>query len=230
LVIFTRSFFQTGRDFMNRFVKYAIAAGISLVAPAMAQANVVINLSGGYLYKGPGTSTGERITPNSTLVLLIDANGNGFGDLTQALNSWTADAGDVVAARFGSSGTAGRFSRFDINIDLVGTVGANDKLMLVWYDKPFNAGDIGPGAGTKFGTYRTDAVINNSDSGWVLPGDGGTVGISMFTVARATELTLNDGVAETLGVANQVTAVPEPASLGLMALCGGALLLRRRRA
>ena len=221
---------------MKKLLTTAIILGVAALAPAAAQASVTINLAAGYLYTANGTATTDRLS-GGTVVLLCDANGNGFGDLTQATAHWYADNGDVVLGVWStgtSSSTKGKLSLKQIgpfDVAAGNGVSAGDNLMLVWYDLPYSSSfttDSGPGNGVPFNYYRTDSTLNGSDSGWKVPADGSTIALNMFTVSRDNG-TYGDGIAEASGQTSRGTAaVPEPASLAVLAL-GGMLLASRRR-
>ena len=199
--------------------KLALLALVAL-APTAAQAAVVLNMAIGVLYKADGVTP---LDANSTLVLLCDADNDGFGDLAQATDSWTADAGDIVAAIVPTDNLLGvdGSAYLALTVDVAG-VTAGKPLMLAWYDLPFDASASGPGQGIAFGAYRTDDVVNYSEIAWFVPADGATSALNFTTVNGYGEL------AESVGVANMVT-VPEPVTMSLLAV-GGLLLARRRRA
>jgi hypothetical protein len=197
--------------------KIAIMAAFAF-SSLFAQANVVLSMVEGYLYKNDGTTV---LPENSTIVLLCDANNNGFGDLTQATTSWTADSNDVILGRWAFNYNLDTGIGSDvITYDLAGTVGTGDNLMLVWYDKAYSAGDAGPGQGVHFGTFRTDSAISFSDIAWTTPTDGGW-NLNFATVAATGDSP------ESAGVASFQT-VPEPAT-AMLALIGGGMAYALRR-
>lgn len=201
--------------------KMVIMAALAFSA-LLAQASITFNFTEGYLYKNDGTTP---LPANSTITLLLDANNNGSligSSLTNATTSWTADAGDVVLDRWA----------FNYNLDTGlgsdspsytygGSVTAGQKIMLVWYDKAYSAGDVGPGEGVHFGTFRTDSAISGSDSGWVIPADGAAVNVNFLTAAAG-----GDSL-ESAGTANFQT-IPEPASAVLALMGAGVVYVARR--
>lgn len=196
----------------------AVAFGATL-----AQASVSLNMYNGFFYENDGSTP---LSLNSTIVLLADANNNGFGDLTQATTSWTADAGDVVLARWNLNENAeGAGTSFDAVIfDYAGLTAGYD-MLLVWYDKTYSVGDVGPGEGVYFGTFRTDDVISYSTINWSVPTDGGLYDLNFMTAALA------GGTGESLesaGIA-QYQTIPEPAT-AVLAVIGGGLAYFVRRA
>ena len=163
--------------------------------------SVSINLFAGNLYKADGTTP---LPLNSTVVLLADADGDGFGDLTTANANFTVDAGDVVLDHVLATndalgdGTGSLLTQVTISSVPGSLVGK--QMLLVWYDKLFDAAATGPGAGVQFRTFRTDAVIDSSDIAWVFPADGSTVSLNFLTGA-------NGGTnPESAGATTQVTA------------------------
>ena len=200
---------------MKKFVVILVAA----MGSAVSQATVTVNMWGGIFLKAVGLTP---LSFNCTVLLLADANNYGFGDLTQATTSWTADAGDIVLARWGTDDiNAAGSSESAIVFDYAGLTAGYD-MMLVWYDKAYNAADAGPGELVAFGTFRTDDTISFSDMGWFVPSDGFTVALNFATES------LGGDSADSLGIAN-MTTIPEPAT-ALLALIGGGLayMVRRR--
>lgn len=200
-----------------------------ILAPAVANASVTINLSGGYLYSSGSTP----LANGRTVVLLADANNNSsFGNLTQATGSFLADPGDLVVARFAMNNNLddGAFQTAISNILLSGTpdgLQAGEKLMLVWYDIPFDpSASAAPGFGAKFGTFRSDSVVNGSSTAWVVPSDGALINLNFLTE------NLGGTSLESAGVASQTTvaAVPEPTSLAILFAGASLLFAHRRRA
>lgn len=201
--------------------KIVLLTAVVAFGAAVAQANVTLSMFNGYFYENDGTTP---LSLDSTIVMLCDADGDGFGDLTQATTSWIADVDDVVVGRWNlNENAAGAGSSFDFfSFDLAGTVGTGDKLMLVWYDKTYGVGDAGPGEGVHFGTFRTDDAISFSDSGWFAPADGAAINLNFATVSAG-----GDSLDST-GIASYQT-VPEPASAVLALLGGGMVYAARRR-
>lgn len=186
-----------------------------------AQASVTLNMSLGFFYESDGLTP---LAANSTLVLLADADNDGFGDLTLATDSWVDDIGDIVLAQFPMNGfLAGPNSSFDaINFDLIDGVDTGDDLMLVWYDQTFEPSDEGPGKDVSFGTFRSDSVISFSDIAWEVPADGNTVNLNFITTL------IGGDSPESAGAAQYVT-VPEPAAIVLLISGAGLMAARRRR-
>ncbi len=160
--------------------KKIIVMTVLALSATLTHAGVALNIYQGYLYKSNGITA---LPENSTMVLLCDANNNGsFGDLTQATNSWTADSGDVVVARWAFNYNADiGFGDAVVTFLLEGGIGPNSKLMLAWYDKAYSADATGPGVGVNFGTFRTDNVQTGSMTSWITPADGATVNLSFLT-------------------------------------------------
>ncbi len=200
--------------------KIVLMAALAFSA-VLAQASISLNFTEGYLYKHDGSTV---LPENSTIVMLLDADNDGsFGDLTQSTTSWTADAGDVVLDRWA----------FNYNYDVGfgadsptytygGDITVGKKIMLVWYDKAYSAGDAGPGEGVYFGTFRTDDIQTGQNATWIVPSDGFTVNVGFLTANAGGDN------AESLGAA-QYQTVPEPATALLVAIGGGMAYALRRR-
>jgi hypothetical protein len=195
------------------------------MAPAAAQAGTVtLNMVNGLFFKADGTT---GLPENSTLVLLADADRDGFGDMTAAVNTWTADPDDILLQRWGSNDfAAGPGSSFDsVIFDYTG-LAAGDPMLLLWYCLPYDAmDDDGPGQEVDFGMFRSDDVLSASKIGWNVPAEGDTTDLNFATTS------LGGDIPDPAGVA-QYTTAPEPATM-LMLLAGGAMMsryARRRRA
>ncbi len=193
--------------------KFAILAALLAVTPVVAQASVTINMANAYWYTHDGVTS--QLPTGSTITLIADADGDGFGDLTQATDTWLGDADDVLMARWGSNGWVvwgEDGNSWDSHQVPFAGLAAGDPILMVWYELPYDGGATGPGEGVYFGSYGD----------WLVPADGATVQYNFQTVAAGGQ------IPDCEGVADQMT-VPEPASLALMLLGGGLLAARRRR-
>jgi len=194
---------------MNKKSLITVAAVLALTCVnAQATVNTVVKLA------GLTDSEGEFLQLNSTVVVLVDANMNGFGDLTQATSSFKADDGDEIVFRGGTTDMVNGFD-FDGAIDqaingLSGTL-AEKAVKVVWYDKLFDLTDQGPGAGVDFGM----AEIGN------LPADGFSNNLEFFSEDIG-------GTEDPAQFVANMTTVPEPASLAFL-LLGGAMIAKRPR-
>jgi len=208
--------------------RIAILAVVAL-CPMIASADqITLNFGVGYLK----TSGGSPLPTNSTLMILVDADQDGsFGDLTQSGDAWKADDGDEILG--------GSIFPLNGNLDGDGTgdwafqwdtttapFAGGDKIMLAWYELPYDGSLTGPNADlpqVNFGTFREDGVadLDNGVAGWEIPTKSGTFELNAFTADAG-------GTAGFTGSAVGVV-VPEPASMLLMLVGGGLLAARRRR-
>ena len=210
---------------MKKIAIVTVLAGIARI-PCVASADqITLNLAFGYLSNG----SGQLLPVNSTMVLLVDADRDGFGDLTTSYNAWKADADDVILARFpltaalDGPGTGDWAFQFD---NATPGLQAGNPMMLVWYDFPYDADATGPCdilPEVSFGTYRDDipADLGSAVAGWTIPTQGGTFSLNAFTEDAG-------GLTGFHGAADQVV-IPEPASMLTMLVVGGLVAARRRR-
>ena len=138
-------------------MKKLLLTCILAIAIAMTQSAEAVSfvLSYGYLFKNDGVT---RLTSGSTVLVLADTAGDGFGDLTLT-DSWTGGQADnLVLARFayGNKVDVG-VGQQDLNFDIGVPVGltSGDDLLLVWYDVAYSAGASGAGSGVYYGTFRS---------------------------------------------------------------------------
>ena len=170
----------------------------------IAQASVSVSLDIGTLY---GTST-SSIFPDGGLVQLI-ASPLDSNFLAPTPGNFV-NGDDIVLASFGlDSATAGGISGANSNVNVInfsGDLGVGDGLALRWY--PTLKVDSPVVAGNRYGQF--------TDSSWVLPSDGGSIGLQFLNVASGAG-TFANSLAVSTG-----TVVPEPSTyaaiLGLATL------------
>lgn len=211
---------------MKNSVKAVLMAAVLALVPAMGNADTVtINFTAGSLFSRPGT----MLPKNSTVVVLADEDGDGsFGLDALTSSTWTPDSGDAVIARFasGDSGIADQTLNFAIaTTNTSTTIGTGDKLLVMWYETPYSASATGPGAGVYAGAFRTDAVVDG-DFGFVIPAAGSAGALLALDSSQGG----STDSASLVGNLRTPTAVPEPASMAVLAVGALALAARRRRA
>lgn len=195
-----------------------ILAALAL-CPAVAQADVAINVTAGLLYRFDGSP----LPKNSTVVLLADLDRDGFGNLTNP-NTFLADPQDFIVGRVGTDdiivpGSLQQpFTFIGDPLLLAGLVDA--PLALVWYDLPYSAGATSPGSNTYFGTY-TDPIGIDGSAPWLFPASG-TVSMNFLTQAAG-------GSNTELSARTNFATAPEPASMLMVLLAGGLLSARSRK-
>ena len=89
--------------------KTLVLLAMLLLSSGVAQADVALNTAFGQLKK----NNGSPLSFGSAFTLIADVNRNGFGDLTQATNSWLADSGDKLLGVFSTNDFLGAGSSFD---------------------------------------------------------------------------------------------------------------------
>ncbi len=166
--------------------------------PAVSQASITLNVIAGILSDSGGTP----LPANSTLTIIEDTNANGFGDLTNPA-SLLGDAADNLVLHAATNGLGGIQSVF--NIDFAGLTQGNP-LLMVWYNKAFNASDAanGVGVGVEFNTYRNDNPVGPS-AGFFVPADGDTITLAFVTASAG-----NPGTPDTDGRTTLLTVAGLP--------------------
>ena len=195
----------------------ALAFGLALAGSIRAQ-TVLINLTGATLYDAGGVPLVD-----GRLIQLVAST----TDLTFSRPTPTSfvSGDDVVLASFGlDSSILGQPGSFQValNIDtsLFPSLTAGDPLLLRWFDIDYAPGQTAPGV-TFFGQFRTDSVVDSSDTGWFLPGAGGAIGLNFVTVSNG------GSQPEIAGRASAV--VPEPATTVAFAALGALAFAAGRR-
>ncbi len=195
-----------------------VVAGVSSVASA---ANIF--LQAGFLYKDAAAS--ESLDVGKTAVLVADADGSGWDTYTNGeLGNTFAAEGDVVLDAFGINGgmgVAGSHSN-DQSWDNAGKgVAEGTEIALLWFDVEFSDDLAGPGEGTAYGFFRTNQDVG--EASFEVPSNNFTGQMQIFT-----EETSEGSIPDSEMAARFVT-VPEPFTMGVLAI-GGLAMLRRRRA
>ena len=216
---------------MNRFFVTTILAAI---AAATAQASFTINTDFGYLKN----NNGSAFEPVGGLLLLITDTNTGQGDFGLSLSAGQYVTGnDAVLDAFamnysittGEDGSA-------LSIPYGGLV-QNDELALRWfpgityanYETALTGGTAAAllTAGQYYGTYSTTASLPvDGGNAWLIPADGSNINLVFNTTDDGGNEAPSAGYAS-----SQIPAVPEPATLSLMAgaVAVGAMALRRRK-
>jgi hypothetical protein len=191
------------------------------IGPALAQADVALNVTAGILYS---ENVPNLLPQNSTVVLIADVGGNGLGNLADP-TSFQGDADNVIIGRTGSDDVlaGGSLQQPFVFIGNPAAPLVGSDLYLVWYKTPYNMSATGPGANVPYGVY-TDPVGIDGSAPWVFPADGATIALNFFTES------VGGSNPETRAVTNLTTnGIPEPASLLTLLLAGGLLSTRTRQ-
>lgn len=190
----------------------------ALAAPvATFGQTVVVNLSGATLYDSTDTPLAD-----GKLVQLVASTTDATFSAPTAGSFVSGD--DVVIASFALDssivGVPGSFQEA-VTIDTTNftNLTAGDSLMLRWFDIDYVSGQTSPG-NAHFGQFRTDSIVDGSDSGWFLPGTG-SVSLNFVTSGNSGSQLESAGAA--------ATAVPEPATYSLfLGLLAFAVISTRR--
>ena len=201
---------------MKNGLRIAAVLMIVLGAGVAANAGITVNVDAGFLYADAAAS--EMLPGNSVAALIVDADGDGWDAYTDSLveGSFLADEDDQIldifatnAATYGAGTHAGEHNATGV------TNGA--QFALFWFDMVYTE-DVkvsGPAADTAYGFYTSSDLM--------VPAEGALVGKQLFT-ENTTAGTIPDGA-----MAATYTVVPEPFTMGVLAV-GGLAMLRRRRA
>jgi hypothetical protein len=210
----------------------ATIAGLALSA-SVAQASITINLNAGAFNQADGTD----LPKDSTVVLLADTTGSGFGstNFEQAFANTYEPAGTKLLGRrgTGNSLTDGGFagtpqpSLAATIPDDFSNLAEDNQLALAWFDKTFDSSASAAGEGVDFGMFVGNSLAGDAQgtgrSGFDVPANGANVDRE-FSVAPVNNADFTD---QSVGTAD-LSTVPEPASLSLIAV-GGAMLVTGRR-
>lgn len=193
-----------------------VIAGVSSVASA---ANIF--LQAGYLYKDASAS--EFLDVGKTAVLVADADGSGWGTYTNGeLGNTFAAEGDVVLDAFGINGwmDAGTHS-YDQSWDNAHKdVTEGTEIALLWFDVEFSDALSGPGEGTAYGFFRTNQDVG--EASFEVPANNFSGLMQLFTENTG------GGTIPDSDMAAKFVTIPEPFTMGVLAI-GGLAMLRRRR-
>jgi hypothetical protein len=194
---------------MKKFVLALALLGVGLMAvPAHADMTYTP-----FLFDGKDAN-GNAIA-NGTYAMILDLDGDGFNgnsylSISSAFDnsqSWLWDQDDLLMD-IGqiTDGAAFPFSKITTD-QIPSTYTPNsDQYYLLWFDTAFQTGSTGPGTGVNYGAESLGTVGTN-------PGD-----YTPFAVGGLASL-------KTFG---STTTVPEPVSIVLALIGGGAMALRRR--
>jgi hypothetical protein len=214
---------------MKNSVKALMLMATLALVPTMAKADTVaMTFHAETLFSRPSVV----LPANSTIVVLVDKDGdNSFGFENTALTSstWLPDSGDSVIARFASlsGGVADQSLNFEISAtNSASVIGPGDKLLMLWYETPYNAAATGPGEGVNYGMFRTDSFLDG-EFNFTIPSGGASGNLLAFSVSNGGSTPDADLVGN---LQTPIVATPEPASLAVLAVGGLALMARRRRA
>ncbi len=195
-----------------------VISGVSSVASA---ANIF--LQAGFLYKDAAAV--ELLDVGKTAVLVADADGSGWDTYTNGeLGDSFAAEGDVVLNAFGiNGGMAGAGTHSDDvpwENDAKG-VSEGMEIALLWFDVEYADTLASPGEGTAYGFFRTGQDVG--EASFAVPANNFTGMMQVFTDSTGA------GSIPDSDMAAKFVTVPEPFTMGVLAV-GGLAMLRRRRA
>ncbi len=168
------------------------------------------------------------VTSGTLGLVVVDTGNNGFGQLTpSAINTedYVGDGDDWIAGRVTSQEAFGEIiyqvssiPSFNISdsVPTAGPASQNDAFAFIWLPG-LGASATSVSAGQSYGLIRpTDAqAAAASQEPWRIPADGSDVNGFDITAAGPASHTVN--------------AIPEPSTLGLLALGAAGLMHPRRR-
>jgi hypothetical protein len=217
---------------MKKLFLAALVSGNLLIFHS--DASVAIDIGMGDFYASPNTST--AFANGGLINILARTDGSGWGNAADIFTNLTGSfvpTGSALVASFITTdpdgpGTLGTSFNFDLT---PGGIAAGQPLILVGYSS-LNALSTSPGLGTSGFFFRTDAVIDGSDTGWFVPSDGSLILLSAYTMSLGGSLPNNQftsGAGAEGG--SGFTTVPEPSTYALLSLAVlalGAYAMRRR--
>ena len=227
---------------MNTIKNTLLAGAITIASCATSMATISVILQADLLED----NLGAPIPANSLVMLLVDTTGNGFsafvpGSSTLVSNSpFTAGGDDYVVYRndltsYGP-GVLDRTLSGASALNLASIPGWNtgDPLALVWFvggPTGMTLGNTTITNGSRYGIYSNPLAVDGSRA-WVTPTDPTSTANLLFYTKDSSGGDLGPGpTASNLGSAGRAsqTVVPEPSTLGMLALGVIGLMSRRRR-
>jgi len=165
----------------------------------------------------PAMNNLNQIIADGTYVMVLDRDNDGWGGVPYVGQAsapffndatWLWDADDLLMD-IGQISDGVAFPTYNVVGDPAATIpnySTNDHWYVLWFDKAFNAADVGPGAGVWYGAENMGTAAPN---GFTLTPDANG-GAALF---------------QTVGAGQPI---PEPVSTVLALIGGGAMVLRRR--
>lgn len=191
---------------------FCFFALILLLLAANAFSTVTLITEGAYLKD----LSGALMATNALVLLVASTEDTTFS--VPAPNAFvTGD--DIIVGRWDLSGTGEPGILLDFtNTALSGNWNEGDPLQLYWFPT-LTVATVSPGAGTPYGQYRTDSMIDGGDP-WTTPADGATISLKFLTsnaggsnpeVAGNASLVVEGGLAPpvilSLTIANETNTV-----------------------
>jgi hypothetical protein len=211
---------------MSKTIVAAMAVVFSI--SAMASGEIVLN----FTVKGLSDSNGELLPVGSLVLLVADADGDNpdFNDYQISDDSFLGDPEDAILGKMEITQPL-----FFADQYLSGTVQwsneemsthTGDSLALIWFDLEKSVADLdgGPGEGVAYGVLHSKEKLGTdvAATSLVVPADPSNLDIMIQGDLQAS-------LAQAGALNASYVTVPEPASMLILALGGGAALLRRRR-
>lgn len=207
----------------------ALAGVAVLVATQNIGSAATLNITAGTLFSDLGTTP---LADGSTVVLIADTAGDGFGDFTDPA-SVLGDANNVLLDSVSFDSAALGFGAGNASMSFTWDNGAagvseGDNILMVWYAASFNPTAAGPGNDVNFGTFRTDTPLDGGLN-WQVPANNVNGPINFQTGSFFGSEPNNVGFAG-VGSLNggQTQPIPEPSTYALLGLGSIALVALRR--
>ncbi len=202
---------------MKNTMKVIVVVGVLLGVGMTASADeITLGIDIGYLYSD---ASGDMKLPNNSLgAIVVDTDGSGWDAYMNGIEEGTFTVGgvDTVLDVFGTDTlTYGEGTHVGVHKGDITEADKGKSFALFWFNMDYtsDAETTGPAKDVSYGFY--------TDASYIVP-EQGTITRQTFTID-----TTAGSVSDSMTTA-PYTVVPEPFTMGVLAI-GGLAMLRRRR-